>query len=153
MRYIFLFFCLFFISCYEQDKNLPYLNTSLSVEKRIDDLMSRMTLYEKACQMNQFVGLELMKKAEKNLSPKDMKKSDTEGFYKGVFSEDVKQMIINGQIGSFLHVITSEEANYLQELAYKSKLKIPLLIGTDAIHGNALYKGATVYSSPITIGS
>ena len=103
--------------------------------------------------MNQFVGLEHMKKAEKDLSPEDMKKSDAQGFYKGVFSEDVKQMIINGQIGSFLHVITAEEANYLQQLAYKSKLKIPLLIGIDAIHGNALYRGATVYPSPITIAS
>jgi len=115
--------------------------------------MKRMTLYEKACQMNQFVGLEHMKKAEKDLSPEDMKKSDAQGFYKGVFSEDVKQMIINGQIGSFLHVITAEEANQLQQLAYKSKLKIPLLIGIDAIHGNALYRGATVYPSPITIAS
>jgi beta-glucosidase len=115
--------------------------------------MNRMTLYEKACQMNQFVGLEHMKKAEKDLSPEDMKKSDAQGFYKGVFSEDVKQMIINGQIGSFLHVITAKEANYLQQLANKSKLKIPLLIGIDAIHGNALYRGATVYPSPITIAS
>ena len=103
--------------------------------------------------MNQFVGLEHMKKAEKDLSPEDMKKSDAQGFYKGVFSDDVKQMIINGQIGSFLHVITAKEANYLQQLANKSKLKIPLLIGIDAIHGNALYKGATVYPSPITIAS
>ena len=55
--------------------------------------------------------------------------------------------------GSFLHVVTAKEANYLQELAYKSKLKIPLLIGIDAIHGNALYEGATVYPSPITIAS
>ena len=136
-----------------QKSTFDYLNSSLPVEKRIDDLMSRMTLYEKACQMNQFVGIEHMKKAEKDLSAKDMKKSDTQGFYKGVFSEDVKEMIINGQIGSFLHVVTSKEANYLQELAYKSKLKIPLLIGIDAIHGNALYKGATVYPSPITIAS
>ena len=136
-----------------QKSTIDYLNSSLSVDKRIDDLMGRMTLYEKACQMNQFVGIEHMKKAEKDLSAEDMKKSDTQGFYKGVFSEDVKEMIINGQIGSFLHVVTANEANYLQELAYKSKLKIPLLIGIDAIHGNALYEGATVYPSPITIAS
>jgi beta-glucosidase len=153
MRCFLLFFYLFFISSLAQKKNTPYLNSHLSVDKRIDDLMSRMTLYEKACQMNQFVGLEHMKKAEKDLSPEDMKKSDVQGFYKGVFTEDVKQMIINGQIGSFLHVITAEEANYLQELAYKSELKIPLLIGIDAIHGNALYEGATVYPSPIAIAS
>ena len=153
MRYIFLFFCLFFISSQAQTKKPQYLNSDLSFDKRINDLMSRMTLYEKACQMNQFVGLSHMKKAEKDLSLEDMKKSDTQGFYKGVFSEDVKQMIINGQVGSFLHVVTAEEANYLQKLAYKSDLKIPLLIGIDAIHGNALYNGATVYPSPITIAS
>ena len=152
MKFIYIFFYLFFITSYAQ-KTPVYLDSTYSVEKRIEDLMNRMTLYEKACQMNQFVGLEHMKKAEKDLSPEDMKKSDAQGFYKGVFSDDVKQMIINGQIGSFLHVITAEEANYLQLLANKSKLKIPLLIGIDAIHGNALYKGATVYPSPITIAS
>ena len=146
---------LLFTSCFvfSQNSVYPYLDSDLDVTKRVEDLMSRMTLYEKACQMNQFVGLEHMKKAEKDLSPEDMKKSDAQGFYKGVFSEDVKQMIINGQIGSFLHVITAKEANYLQQLANKSKLKIPLLIGIDAIHGNALYRGATVYPSPITIAS
>ena len=138
---------------FSQNSYYPYLDSNLEVNERVDDLMSRMTLFEKACQMNQFVGLEHMKKAEKDLSPDDMKKSDAQGFYKGVFSDDVKQMIINGQIGSFLHVITAEEANYLQQLANKSKLKIPLLIGIDAIHGNALYRGATVYPSPITIAS
>jgi len=138
---------------FSQNSVYPYLDSDLDVTKRVEDLMNRMTLYEKACQMNQFVGLEHMKKAEKDLSPEDMKKSDAQGFYKGVFSEDVKQMIIDGQIGSFLHVITAEEANYLQQLANKSKLKIPLLIGIDAIHGNALYRGATVYPSPITIAS
>ena len=146
---------LLFTSCFvfSQNSVYPYLDSDLDVTKRVEDLMNRMTLYEKACQMNQFVGLEHMKKAEKDLSPEDMKKSDAQGFYKGVFSEDVKQMIINGQIGSFLHVITAKEANYLQQLANKSKLKIPLLIGIDAIHGNALYRGATVYPSPITIAS
>ena len=146
---------LLFTSCFvfSQNSVYPYLDSDLDVKKRVEDLMNRMTLYEKACQMNQFVGLEHMKKAEKDLSPEDMKKSDAQGFYKGVFSEDVKQMIINGQIGSFLHVITAKEANYLQQLASKSKLKIPLLIGIDAIHGNALYRGATVYPSPITIAS
>ena len=146
---------LLFTSCFvfSQNSVYPYLDSDLDVTKRVEDLMNRMTLYEKACQMNQFVGLEHMKKAEKDLSPEDMKKSDAQGFYKGVFSEDVKQMIINGQIGSFLHVITTKEANYLQQLANKSKLKIPLLIGIDAIHGNALYRGATVYPSPITIAS
>ena len=141
------------MGCYDTIENPDYLNMSVPVDKRIKDLMSRMSLYEKACQMNQFVGIEHMKKAEIDLSDEDMKKSDTKGFYKGVFSDDVKQMIIDGKIGSFLHVLTAKEANYLQELAYQSKLKIPLLIAIDAIHGNALYEGATVYPSPIAIAS
>ena len=50
------------------------------------DLMSRMTLYEKACQMNQFVGIEHMKKAEKKIYlQEDMKKSDTRFLQRCVF--------------------------------------------------------------------
>ena len=153
MKVIYILLLLTSSFIFSQKSHYPYLDSNLEINVRVDDLMSRMTLFEKACQMNQFVGLEHMKKAEKDLSPEDMKKSDAQGFYKGVFSDDVKQMIINGQIGSFLHVITAKEANYLQQLANKSKLKIPLLIGIDAIHGNALYRGATVYPSPITIAS
>ena len=153
MKHLYIFFIFISTFIFSQNNNYPYMDAGLNINERIDDLMSRMTLYEKACQMNQFVGLEHMKKAEKDLSPEDIKKSDAQGFYKGVFSDDVKQMIINGQIGSFLHVITAKEANYLQQLANESKLKIPLLIGIDAIHGNALYRGATVYPSPITIAS
>ena len=153
MKHLYIFFIFISTFIFSQNNNHPYMDDGLNINERIDDLMSRMTLYEKACQMNQFVGLEHMKKAEKDLSPEDIKKSDAQGFYKGVFSDDVKQMIINGQIGSFLHVITAKEANYLQQLANESKLKIPLLIGIDAIHGNALYRGATVYPSPITIAS
>ena len=83
---------------FSQNSYYPYLDSNLEVNVRVDDLMSRMTLFEKACQMNQFVGLEHMKKAEKDLSAEDMKKSDTQGFYKGVFSEDVKEMIINSML-------------------------------------------------------
>ena len=71
---------------YSENDNFPYMDTNLSINQRIEDLMSRMTLYEKACQMNQFVGIEHMKKAEKDLSAEDMKKSDTQGFYKGVLN-------------------------------------------------------------------
>ncbi|MDG1219298.1 MAG: glycoside hydrolase family 3 N-terminal domain-containing protein, partial [Flavobacteriaceae bacterium] len=78
---------------------------------------------------------------------------DAQGFYKGVFSNDVMKMTQEGKIGSFLHVLTAEEGNLLQELANESRLKIPILIGIDAIHGNALFNGATVYPSPITLAS
>jgi beta-glucosidase len=130
-----------------------YLDSSKSHVDRLTDLMSRMTLEDKVYQMNQFVGLDHMRKAEKNLSPEDLLNNDAQGFYKGVFSTDVMKMTEEGKIGSFLHVLTAEEGNLLQELANKSRLKIPILIGIDAIHGNALFIGATVYPSPITLAS
>ena len=130
-----------------------YLDSSKSHEDRLTDLMSRMTLEDKVYQMNQFVGLDHMRKAEKKLSPEDLLNNDAQGFYKGVFSKDVMKMTEEGKIGSFLHVLTAEEGNLLQELANKSRLKIPILIGIDAIHGNALFSGATVYPSPITLAS
>ena len=130
-----------------------YLDSSKPHVDRLTDLMSRMTLEEKVYQMNQFVGLEHMRKAERDLSPEDLLNNDAQGFYKGVFSNDVMKMTEEGKIGSFLHVLTAEEGNLLQELANKSRLRIPILIGIDAIHGNALYSGATVYPSPITLAS
>ena len=127
-----------------------YLDPSKSIEARVADLMSRMTLEDKVYQMNQFVGLEHMKKG----NPEDDKENnDAQGFYKTLSINDVTKMCEEGKIGSFLHVLTAKEANYLQELALKSPLKIPVLIGIDAIHGNALVSGTTVYPSPIGLAS
>ena len=118
--------------------------------KRVADLMQRMTLEDKVSQMNQFVGLEHMRSGNPN---DDKANNDAQGFYKDLSINDVTNLTIEGKIGSFLHVLTAKEANYLQELALKSPLKIPLLIGIDAIHGNALVSGTTVYPSPIGLAS
>ena len=58
-----------------------------------------------------------------------------------------------GLVSSFLHVLTLEEANHLQRLNMQSRLQIPLLIGIDAIHGNAKCKGNTVYPTNIGLAS
>ena len=147
------FFTVFNISAQEDSSYKLYLDSSKSNIDRLNDLMSRMTLEDKVYQMNQFVGLDHMRKAEKDLSPEDLVNNDAQGFYKGVFSTDVMKMTQEGKIGSFLHVLTAEEGNLLQGLANESRLKIPILIGIDAIHGNALFSGATVYPSPITLAS
>ena len=147
------FLTVFSISAQEDSSYKLYLDSSKSHDDRLNDLMSRMTLEDKVYQMNQFVGLDHMRKAEKDLSPEDLVNNDAQGFYKGVFSTDVMKMTQEGKIGSFLHVLTAEEGNLLQGLANESRLKIPILIGIDAIHGNALFSGATVYPSPITLAS
>jgi beta-glucosidase len=66
---------------------------------------------------------------------------------------EITQEIIDGKIGSFLHVLDPKEVNYLQDFTLKSRLKIPLIIGIDAIHGNAMVSGTTVYPSPISIAA
>lgn len=132
------------------DTNPTYLDASASVDDRIDDLMSRMTIEDKVYQMCQYVGLEHMKAAESKISPEELEKNDALGFYPGMRSDSIGRLAEAGKIGSFLHIVTPEEANHLQELAQKSPLKIPLLIGIDAIHGNGLVEGATIYPSPIS---
>ncbi len=138
------------LSSCAQTKTLIYQDATQPLEKRVQDLMSRMTLEDKVYQMCQYVGLEHMKVAEKNLTPEELEKSDALGFYPGLFSKDVARLTTEGKIGSFLHVVTPEEANKLQKLAQLAPLKIPLLIGIDAIHGNGLVRGATIYPSPIS---
>ncbi|PWH83275.1 beta-glucosidase [Algibacter marinivivus] len=133
-----------------EDGNPTYQNAEASVDDRIEDLMSRMTLEDKVHQMCQYVGLEHMKHAENNITAADLDKNDALGFYPGMLSKDVGILAKEGKIGSFLHVVTPEEANELQKLAQESPLKIPLLIGIDAIHGNGLVSGSTIYPSPIS---
>lgn len=127
-----------------------YKDPARPVERRVADLMKRMTLEEKVAQMCQWVGLEHMRAAERDLTEEELRTNTARGFYPGITLQDVERMTREGKIGSFLHVLTTREANYLQELAQQSRLQIPLLIGIDAIHGNAQVCGTTVY--PTSIG-
>ncbi len=127
-----------------------YLNSSLDIHQRVNDLMERMSLQEKVGQMCQYVGLEHMKLAEQRIGISGLQDNDALAFYPGVSRDSVAKLIMNGAIGSVLHVVTADEANELQKLAQQSRLKIPLLVGIDAIHGNGLVEGATIYPSPIS---
>ena len=131
--------------------NHSYLNSSLSYEDRVIDLMNRMTLEEKVAQMCQYVGLNYLAETSKNMTSEDILNSDSKAMYPGFLTKDIADMVVRGEIGSFLHVLIPEHANQLQRLAAKSRLKIPLLIGIDAIHGNGMVRGTTIYPSPITL--
>ena len=131
----------------------PYKNPDLSDEARVDDLLSRMTLIEKVGQMSQFVGPEHIARSEKNMTIEEMQAGDTFGIYPNLHSSQIPDVIKRGRVGSFLHVKNPSEANFLQKHASQSRLGIPLLIGIDAIHGNGLVTGATIYPSPITMAS
>lgn len=140
------------ITCFAQQSPV-YKDASQPVEKRVQDLMSRMSLEEKVGQMCQYVGIEHMKETEAKFKGKVSANNDANGFYKNLTIAQLQKMTEDGLVGSFLHVVTSDEGNRLQKLAQKSRLQIPLLIGIDAIHGNGLYRGATIYPTPIGMAS
>lgn len=131
-----------------------YLDPKQPTDKRVKSLMSQMTLEEKVGQLCQYVGIDHMKESL------DAKKN-TDATMGGIDAqasanlelEEYKKDIETGKVGSCLHVTSVEEANALQELALKSRLKIPLLMGTDAIHGNGMHGGMTIYPTLISIAS
>lgn len=129
---------------------LLYQNPQAPVEDRVEDLLSRMTLEEKVGQMNQCVGVEHFRANMATLTEDDLRTNTANAFYPGMVPEDLETLTRDGLIGSFLHVLTIEEANHLQSLAMQSRLGIPLIFGIDAIHGNANAPDNTVY--PTNIG-
>ena len=139
------------ISCSQNEQKVLYLDSTQPVVKRVNDLLKRMTLEEKVGQMNQFVGLDHMRAAEQFLTEEELRTNTAYAFYPGTTSYDVERWTKEGLIGSFLHVLTLKEANQLQELALQSRLKIPILFGIDAIHGNALAPDNTVYPTNINL--
>jgi len=85
-------------------------------DPRVDALLARMTLEEKAGQLNQ-------PSAEHATGPV-------------VRSDDERELIRQGLVGSILNADTAQECNRYQQLAVEeSRLKIPLLFGLDVIHG------------------
>lgn len=95
---------------------------SATIEKKIDDILSQMSVEEKIGQMQQLAA--------------NMDAAKLDEFRR------------SGIIGSFLHVLGDDKHNYT-EPAEKSRLGIPPVFGIDAIHGHALLKGATVFPSQL----
>lgn len=135
-------------ACHHADTPV-YKDSTLTPAQRAEDLLSRMTLEEKVGQMNQFVGLEHIRLNSSIMTEEELYRNTASGYYPGYSISDVEQMIREGKVGSFLHVLTMEEANHLQQLCLESRLGIPCLIGIDAIHGNAKCYGNTVYPTHI----
>ena len=133
------------------EKKEMYKDPSVPVKDRVEDLLSRMTLEEKVGQMNQFVGIEHIKANSAVMTADELKNNTANAFYPGVTDKDVERWTAQGLIGSFLHVLTIEEANHLQSLAMKSRLQIPIIFGIDAIHGNANAPDNTVYPTNINL--
>ena len=103
------------VSCKSGDGQPAYKNPKLPVEKRVDDLISRMTLDEKILQLNQYT-------AGKNDNPNNI-------------NEVTKRLPLG--IGSVIyHNESPELRNALQHKAMEeTRLGIPIIFGYDVIHG------------------
>ena len=109
------------ISCTERKSST--VGASPEVERRVDQLLSRMTLAEKIGQMNQVsAGGEVANYAD---------------------------ALRKGQIGSILNEVDPVKVNEFQRISVEeSRLGIPLLVGRDVIHGFH-----TVFPIPLGLAS
>ncbi len=114
-----------------------YLDAGLAVERRVADLLGRMTLEEKIGQMTQ---------AERGAVA------------------DTPEVIAGWGLGSVLSGGGStptpntptawvEMVNEFQSQALSTRLGIPLIYGIDAVHGHANVYGATVFPHNIGLGA
>ena len=93
-----------------------------AVENRVDEILSRMTLAEKAAQMVQVP-------------------------FAYVTREEAFLWARRGA-GSFLHVM-GDDAREIQREAMQTRLGIPVLFGIDAIHGHGLNRNAAIFPSQL----
>lgn len=97
----------------------PYLDASLPTAARVADLVGRMTLPEKVGQMMQFDA-----------------------------REDLEQIVLGSHAGSILHT-SPEKVRRAAELTAQTRLRIPLIVAEDCIHGHSFWDGATIYPTQL----
>ncbi|MGH7976816.1 MAG: glycoside hydrolase family 3 protein, partial [Limisphaerales bacterium] len=115
----------------------PYLDPSQPVESRVKDLLARMTLDEKIGQMVQ---------ADLNCV-QDHADIQKYGFGSMLSGGDSKPPGENNP-ENWLKTV-----NELQSWALKTRLKIPLIYGVDAVHGHNDVIGTTIFPHNIGMGA
>jgi beta-glucosidase len=100
-----------------------YLDPALPTAERVEDLVARMTLPEKVGQMLQ-------------LNAK----------------EGVRHLIEDLHAGSILHA-SPERIVEAAEINDRTRLRIPLLVAEDCIHGHSFWAGATIYPTQLGLAA
>ncbi|MBK9121568.1 MAG: glycoside hydrolase family 3 C-terminal domain-containing protein [Chloroflexi bacterium] len=116
-------------------QDAPYLDPTLDVEMRVEDLLGRMTLDEKLGQMTL---------VEKN----------------SITEESVTRFSIGGILsggGGYPNPNTPEAwadmVDGFQAAALSTRLQIPLIYGVDAVHGHNNLSGATIFPHNVGLGA
>jgi beta-glucosidase len=125
------------ISCSDSSMNdtVPYLDASLPTGERVQDLLGRMTLEQKAAQMVQG---ELP-----NVDSADMAAYGLGSVLNGGNTNPGANRVSDWQ----------DMINGYQEAALSRELKIPIIYGTDAVHGHSNVPGATIFPHNIGLGA
>jgi beta-glucosidase len=100
-------------------QTLPYQDPRLTTEQRVADLLARMSVEEKVGQMLQ-------------LDARD----------------DLPDLVLRRHVGSILHA-SPERIVEANRLTGETRLRIPLLVGEDCIHGHSFWPGATIYPTQL----
>ena len=133
------------VSCKQEDK-LDYKNPNLPIEKRIDDLLPRMTMEEKFGQVFMVPG---------DLSDgKETYKDGLFGFQMNTKSKsNSKAEQLLNYAGGGKAVETAESANEMQKyFTEETRLGIPIIPFDEALHG-LVRKGATAFPQSIALAS
>lgn len=127
-------------------KGQGYMDPSLPVEERVDDLLERMTLAEKVGQMTQLNITMINHTGEQ----RDV----------NLNTEKAKELLQNHHIGSFLNgeaVPPEQWLEYTKELqriaVEETRLGIPVIYGIDHMHGASYVQGSTIFPHNINIGA
>ena len=123
------------MGCSQQDTPM-YKNPEVAIEERVKDLIDRMTVEEKARQLDMYVGPEFTENHQLVL-------------------EKIEGLVGKQGVGSVhdLYPVRPELANEIQQyLVEETRLGIPALMIAEALHGYQGSKG-TCFPAPIGLGS
>jgi beta-glucosidase len=121
---------------------LPYKDARLPVEKRVADLLSRMTTEEKIRQLDMFWGKEI---------------TDLQGLHEATTFSEEKTAKMFGKLGAGsihdYYPVTADIANQVQKYAIEhSRLGIPVIFIEEGLHGYS-GKGSTSFPIPLQLSS
>ncbi|MBP2478042.1 beta-glucosidase [Crossiella equi] len=101
------------------DHDVPFRDASRPIAERVADLLGRMTLPEKVGQMLQLDA-----------------------------REDLPGLVLDKHAGSILHT-SPARVHQAHELTARTRLRIPLLVAEDCIHGHSFHEGATIFPTQL----
>ena len=125
----------------------PYQDASLTIDQRVEDLLSRMTIEEKFGQLVCLMGWDSYERNGKKVAVSDKFRHEIDslhvGMYWAVFRADpwTQKTLTNG----LNPALAAEAANAMQRYAIEhSRLGIPIFLAEEAPHGHMAI-GATVF--------